>query len=111
MIHKEGRLIVTGIFLILVFMNATTFLLLDHPVINYSFLGISLLIFIFILRFFRNPRRKAPADPAMIYSPADGKVVVVEETEESEYFKDRRIQVSVFMSVWNVHINYMIFII
>ena len=65
----------------------------------------SLLLWLFILRFFRDPKRTVPQE-GFIYSPADGKVVVVEETTESEYFKDNRIQVSIFMSVWNVHINW-----
>lgn len=69
---------------------------------------IALFFFIFSLNFFRNPERKIPsADPSLIYAPADGKVVVIEEAEESEYFKDQRIQVSIFMSPLNVHANRM----
>lgn len=63
-------------------------------------------VLVFILRFFRNPGRTGSYKPGEVYSPADGKVVVVEETTEDEYFKDKRIQVSIFMSVWNVHINW-----
>jgi phosphatidylserine decarboxylase len=65
----------------------------------------SLLLWLFILRFFRDPKRTLPEE-GFIYAPADGKVVVIEETTESEYFNDERIQVSIFMSVWNVHINW-----
>ena len=65
----------------------------------------SLLLLLFILRFFRDPKRAVPQE-GFIYAPADGKVVVIEKTTESEYFKDERIQVSIFMSVWNVHINW-----
>ncbi|MCK4745688.1 MAG: phosphatidylserine decarboxylase family protein, partial [Bacteroidales bacterium] len=57
-------------------------------------------------RFFRNPRRNVSFVTGTIYAPADGRVVVVEETLEEEYFKDNRIQLSIFMSVWNVHINW-----
>src|SRR5690606_31326146 len=55
--------------------------------------------------FFRNPRRRITTDENVILCPADGKVVVIEETEETEYFHDKRIQVSIFMSPVNVHIN------
>jgi phosphatidylserine decarboxylase len=65
----------------------------------------SLLFWLFILRFFRDPKRGVPEEGS-VYAPADGRVVVVEETTESEYFKDERIQVSIFMSVWDVHINW-----
>ena len=61
---------------------------------------------IFVLRFFRYPRRKINQQPANVLSPCDGQIVVIEETFESEYFGDRRLQVSVFMSVYNVHINW-----
>lgn len=59
-----------------------------------------------IISFFRHPKREIPQTHAdWVYAPADGKVVVVEETEESEYLKDRRIQVSIFMSPLNIHVN------
>jgi phosphatidylserine decarboxylase len=67
---------------------------------------ITLLLMIFFLRFFRIPSRELNYDENLLYSPADGKVVIIEETTEEEYFKDRRIQVSIFMSVWDVHINF-----
>ncbi len=61
---------------------------------------------ILIVQFFRNPRRIiAQIDNALVYAPADGKVVVIEEAEEPEYFKDKRLQVSIFMSPLNVHVN------
>jgi phosphatidylserine decarboxylase len=61
---------------------------------------------IFFLQFFRNPARViGKADNSLIYAPADGKVVVIEEAEETEYLKERRIQVSIFMSPLNVHVN------
>ena len=58
-----------------------------------------------VLQFFRNPSRKTIVNANHIIAPADGKVVVIEEVEEPEYFKDKRIQVSVFMSPINVHVN------
>lgn len=67
---------------------------------------VSILVFLLILQFFRNPIREIlQADDNIIYAPADGKVVVIEKTEESEYFKDERLQISIFMSPTNVHVN------
>ncbi len=64
------------------------------------------LLFMLVLQFFRHPYRPIPqAGPKMVYAPADGKVVVVEEAEEQEFFKDRRLMVSIFMSPLNVHVN------
>ncbi len=103
-IHKEGYRIlgvVFGalvIFLLLVSWLASALLLVA---------GIAALVFfLLILQFFRHPRRVVPRmDDNMVYAPADGKVVVIEEVEEPEYFKDRRLQVSIFMSPLNVHVN------
>jgi len=65
-----------------------------------------LLFLVLILQFFRNPVRNIPVlDYNIIYAPADGKVVVIEETEETEFYKDKRIQISIFMSPLNVHVN------
>ena len=67
---------------------------------------VALVFYLIILQFFRNPARLVPEkDDNIIYAPADGKVVVIEETTEPEYFKDRRLQVSIFMSPVNVHVN------
>jgi len=64
------------------------------------------IFFLLILQFFRNPDRQIlQSDDSLIYTPADGKVVVIEETTETEYFNDQRIQVSIFMSPTNVHVN------
>src|SRR5690606_8562425 len=65
----------------------------------------SLILFITVLQFFRSPSRVHTISERQVICPADGKVVVIEETEETEYLKDRRIQLSVFMSPINVHIN------
>ena len=106
MIHKEGRRISIIIFIILAILDTTVVLLTGAPPwIEVPVIITSLLLWLFILRFFRDPKRALPEE-GFIYAPADGKVVVIEETNESEYFKDERIQVSIFMSVWNVHINW-----
>lgn len=62
--------------------------------------------FVFILSFFRVPRRHLTFDASVIVAPADGRVVVIEERHDDEYFKDRRLQVSIFMSPLNVHVNW-----
>ncbi len=104
-IHKEGypTLLITCLFLLV--LNAVA--ALYFPGWLFVLLSIlSLVLLIFVLQFFRNPTRKiAKEDDHIIYVPADGKVVVIEETEETEVLKDRRIQVSIFMSPLNVHVN------
>ncbi|REE82900.1 phosphatidylserine decarboxylase [Lutibacter oceani] len=71
-----------------------------------KFLSIVLLIFyILILQFFRNPKRKTPINDSTIIAPVDGKVVVIEEVFEKEFFNDKRIQISIFMSPLNVHVT------
>lgn len=65
----------------------------------------SAIIFLLVLQFFRNPIFKIKAQPNQVIAPADGKVVVIEETTEEEFLKDRRIQISIFMSPVNVHVN------
>jgi phosphatidylserine decarboxylase len=77
----------------------------DKILFKWSFLVASLMFYVFILFFFRLPARKLVPVHDLIYSPADGKVVVIEETEEMEYFKDNRLQVSIFMSPFNMHSN------
>ncbi len=65
-----------------------------------------LVLFAIVVYFFRVPAREVPADDQQVLSPADGRVVAIEEVHEGEYFKDRRIQVSIFMSPLNVHVNW-----
>lgn len=105
-IHKEGYKIIAMVFFILAIINFIILNYVSFPVLSIGFLTASFLFFVFILRFFRKPSRQIPNDENNIYAPCDGTVVVIEQTQENEYFKDKRIQVSVFMSVWNVHINW-----
>lgn len=106
-IHREGAFILTLIFILLAIIDlAVIFLLKSCSIISIPVVIISFLLMIFFLRFFRIPSRKVTYDETKIFSPADGKVVVIEETTEEEYFKDKRLQVSIFMSVWDVHINF-----
>lgn len=102
MFHKEGQTII----FVSIIIVGSLFLVMDFIGIPWlvKTLQIGLLIvFILILQFFRNPKRNTQIDDAHVVSPVDGKVVVIEEVQESEYFKDKRLQVSVFMSPINVH--------
>ncbi len=105
MFHKEGSRIILISTTILV----AVLLLSDKFITNYWLLKTiqvaSLLFLIIILQFFRNPKRSVAIDDGHIISPVDGKVVVIEEVYEAEYFKDKRLQVSVFMSPINVHVT------
>ena len=106
-IHKEGyiTIIITLIFILII--NVITFTYSDIKVVNYIILTISIIFGSLIIRFFRKPVRIIEKfDDKLIYAPADGTIVVVEETLEQEYFKDKRIQISIFMSPYNVHINW-----
>lgn len=106
-IHKEGRVLLTVLFLVLTSINLGLFYLLGvSEEIFLAVAGGSLLIFLFFLQFFRNPKRKVEINDKHVLAPADGKVVVIETTEEHEYFGGKdRIQVSIFMSPLNVHVN------
>ena len=105
-IHKEGY---TTIFL------SVVFIVVLNAIIDYRFADLvwlrwfiyiaSFALFITVLQFFRNPSRTFTTGNNLVICPADGKVVVIEETTEGEYFKDKRLQVSIFMSPVNVHIN------
>ena len=105
-IHKEGRLILGSLALILLLLNLYIYTKfpLGALVVN---IVISALLLFFFAYFFRNPPRKVYLDDAsLVIAPADGTIVVVEPTDELEYFGDKRIQVSIFMSVFNVHANW-----
>lgn len=103
MFHKEGYKIIFGAFIVVI----AGFLIIDGAVslswLRSVLLLILLVFFILILQFFRNPKRYTDINDLNVLSAVDGKVVVIEEVLENEYFKDKRIQVSVFMSPINVH--------
>lgn len=105
MFHKEGQKI---IFITLVCVVGFVFLI-DYTVelswLRTSLMVLCLAFLVLILQFFRNPKRHTIINENTVVSPVDGKVVVIEEVEENEFFKDKRIQVSVFMSPINVHVT------
>ncbi len=105
-IHKEGKWIVAFTLLILFAINTLIYLQFQKPILAANVI-ISAALFVFVTYFFRNPNRVLEIDdPSLIVAPADGTVVVIEPTEEHEYFGDKRIQISIFMSVFNVHANW-----
>ncbi len=105
-IHREGYKIIAGVLLVLTLLNIAGWIIWDGPTAyHYIALGASLLLFFFILMFFRAPARPVEPDPLLIYAPADGKIVVIEETFEKEFFRDNRLQISIFMSPFNMHSN------
>lgn len=104
--HKEGYPSLLVVILFAIVLNGLIYLFLnDYQVVKIISYIVSGFLLVVILQFFRSPTRNFQAIENTIISPADGKVVVIEEVEETEYFKDKRLQVSVFMSPVNVHIN------
>ena len=105
-IHREGNATIAITFVTMAIINAIVFKLSGDCCYIPQITGIVTLgLFLFIVSFFRIPNRKLTIDENKIICPADGKVVVIEEITDVEYFKDKRIQVSVFMSPANVHVN------
>ena len=106
-IHKEGynSIAIAGLIYILISYCAFSFLSYKHPVIAWVLFILATGFFLFIISFFRVPKREHTMNPKAVIAPADGKVVVIEETVDVEYFNDRRLQVSIFMSPANVHVN------
>lgn len=107
-IHREGRNMIIGIVLLLFVINILVYML---TVQNHWVFGVTLvltaMLLVFVTYFFRNPIRVLEIDdPNFIIAPADGRVVVVEPTEENEYFHEKKLQVSIFMSPFNVHANW-----
>lgn len=105
MFHKEGYKIIGVSIILVLLLNMLSFYLFESVFAQRLILIVSLFFLIIILQFFRNPKRGLNFDDKHVLSPVDGKVVVIEEVFEKEYFKDKRIQVSVFMSPVNVHVT------
>ena len=106
-IHREGKYWVLGTLSAFVIINALVLTTREQQ--DWLSLLVFIVTFIFlilILQFFRYPKRSATRNENYVIAPADGKVVVIEQTTETEYYKDKRIQVSIFMSPFNVHANW-----
>ena len=107
-IHKEGRTILLVLLIILVALNgALIYFFVPAQAIQLIAVGVSIIFYGLILQFFREPVFDVAKNEKQVIAPADGKVVVIEETVETEYLKSRRIQISIFMSPVNVHVNRM----
>jgi len=106
-VHREGyrTILIVGALLTLINVVACKFLCADYCWISTSLIAISIVFWLFIVSFFRIPNRKLTIDENAVVSPCDGKVVVMEEVFDEEYFKAKVLQVSIFMSPLNVHVN------
>lgn len=91
--------------LILIAINIVTYSLINTYWIKFAIFAVSIVFFLLIIQFFRNPKRETKQNNNHIVAPVDGKVVVIEEVYEKEYFKDKRLQISIFMSPINVHVT------
>lgn len=105
MFHKEGHKIIFTAFAICVIASLLANYFITNQVIKGSIIISLIVVLVLVLQFFRNPNRQFTLNNTHVLSPVDGKVVVIEEVFEKEYFKDKRLQVSVFMSPINVHIT------
>lgn len=106
-IHKEGTTTIFVVFTALLILNGVLFFFLPKTLwlVNMAVAALSFFLFLFTISFFRIPKRTHTSGDNNIIAPADGKVVVIEEVVDTEYFKTKRLQVSIFMSPLNVHVN------
>ena len=106
-IHREGRSLLFGLLILLSAVSYGIHYWVGEGLYLNVHILISVILYLIVLQFFRNPAITVEKNENHILAPADGKVVVIEETTEEEYLKDKRIQVSIFMSPFNVHVNRM----
>src|SRR5690242_3918223 len=104
-IHKEGykTITITGILFLVINLISFFTISASYPVLTLIVFIATLGLFLFIISFFRVPNRQLITGEKLVVAPADGKVVVIEEAFDSEYFNDKRLQISIFMSPANVH--------
>ena len=106
-IHREGRNPIIGLVLLLFIVNVVVYMTVTSHWALAASLAMTSILLVFVTYFFRNPVRVLEIDdPNFIIAPADGRVVVIEPTEENEYFHEKKLQVSIFMSPFNVHANW-----
>ncbi len=105
MFHKEGFKIIIVTFLLTSVISIFSEYYIESYILRKPIQITSLFILILILQFFRNPKRKTKLDKNHIIAPADGKIVIIKEVLEEEYFKEKKLQVSIFMSPLNVHVT------
>ena len=105
MFHKEGHLIIVISFILVTTLTLISNVLFTNTIVSKIVGIVSIFILLLILQFFRNPKSVTAINDSLIISPVDGKVVAIEKVYEKEYFKEERIQVSIFMSPINVHVT------
>ena len=106
-VHQEGTGLLLSMFTILFIVNLSLYYMVNNKIIFFSVLVVSSVLFLITLNFFRSPYRRFPFDSeGLVIAPADGTIVAIEEVFENEYFHEKRILVSIFMSVFNVHANW-----
>lgn len=106
-LHKEGNATIAITIAVVIVMNVLMYFLLgrNYPVLGWVIFLATIILLIFILSFFRIPTREHASGDDLIVAPCDGTVVVIEERDADEYFNDKRLQLSIFMSPLNVHVN------
>jgi len=105
MFHKEGNTIILAALAACIALSLVVEFTIGHQMVKYLLFGALLVLLILILQFFRNPKRDFLTDDKVVLAPVDGKVVVIEEVFEPEYYNEKRLQVSIFMSPLNVHVT------
>lgn len=105
MIHREGYASIAVALLFASAISVIAYQLLTDTVLQYALYSLGAIVLVLVLQFFRNPKRHISPTENTIICPADGKVVIIDEVEEHEYFKGKRLLVSIFMSPINVHVN------
>ena len=105
-IHKAGHILLFKAFVLFAFINVLVYAFIPNIIVFRAVLIVSGILYLLMVNFFRFPNRHIIVKDNTILAPADGKIVVVEETFEPEYLKKQCIQVSIFMNIFNVHINW-----
>lgn len=106
-VHREGTGLLLTLFTILFIVNVTLYHSTKSGMLFYSVAFVSTVLYLLVLNFFRSPFRRFPFDPeGLVIAPADGTIVAIEEVDEKEVLREKRLQVSIFMSVFNVHANW-----
>lgn len=106
-VHREGTGLLLSLFTVLFFINLAIYHLIGKGLLFYSVLSLSTILFLLVLNFFRSPFRRFPYDSeGLVIAPADGTIVAIEEVLENEILHEKRLQISIFMSIFNVHANW-----
>ena len=106
-LHREGTQTLVWSALAIVLLNSALYFFIESKIPFYISAGICAIVYLIVVNFFRCPIRRYEGETDnIVIAPADGKIVVIEEVDENEYFHDRRLMVSIFMSLFNVHANW-----